>query len=36
MPRVLATEILKGTFAPGSIARVDFRSEEFTFECVVK
>ena len=32
----LATEILKGTFAPGSIARVDFRGEEFTFECVVK
>jgi ATP-dependent Clp protease ATP-binding subunit ClpB len=30
----LATEILKGTFAAGSIARVDFRGGEFTFECV--
>jgi len=30
----LATEILKGTFAPGSIVRVDYRNDEFTFECV--
>jgi ATP-dependent Clp protease ATP-binding subunit ClpB len=28
----LATEILKGHFTEGSVVRVDFRDEEFTFE----
>ncbi len=30
----LATEILKGEFAPGSGVRIDFRDGEFTFESV--
>jgi ATP-dependent Clp protease ATP-binding subunit ClpB len=32
----LASEILKGEFPAGSIARVDFRDGEFTFEKVVE
>ncbi len=32
----LASEILKGEFPPGSIARVDFRDGEFAFEKVVE
>jgi ATP-dependent Clp protease ATP-binding subunit ClpB len=28
----LATEILKGEFAEGSVVKIDFRDDEFTFE----